>query len=666
MSGQGANEPAPTPEKTTAFPASPSAIEPGSSSEPGLTLRSLLIGLLLAMFTGLWVRQSEILVLATQVSESVPTIPALTALVLLMSGNALLRRIPGVRPLSRPERIVIFLFVAVSSMVMGIGVTQFLFALMGTPFYFQEAKIAEARALLPQWLMPHDAEVMRRMFESASDGRVPWEFWWRPALFWIGFFVALGWTLYCLMALFYRAWAQDERLAFPLVTIPMEMTDDQNARSIFRNKLMWFGFALAASYNLVNIAHAFTPSFPAFGKEVRFDGIFTFGPWKELQYASFHFRPDLIGLGYLVSTEISLTVWLSFVVTKLTAVTASAMGYEPRGLYAQEQGIGAYLVLAGVLVWTARRRLAAAWHAMLSRQESPGPEGIRLRWALPGLLVGFIAVWGFMTAAGMAAWVSAIYLLIVLAVALVYGRLRAQTGLPMVWLFPFYMQKNVLLYTFGSQPFAAASPTTLVTWALFVFLARGYYPTITGYQIEAMELTRRGKVRPGHVATAVLLAIAVGIALGWYNHLVPYYQHGAQQLRGGIWGTWVSIPEYRSATQLRDTPLHSDLTRTYATGAGGLMVLLLSFGRLHLASFPFHPLGYAMSCSFGEVLWGSFFVVWLLKSLALRYGGMRFYRLSIPFFLGFALGHFAVAGIFWGLVGAWSGDAVRGYEVFFG
>ena len=73
-----------------------------------------------------------------------------------------------------------------------------------------------------------------------------------------------------------------------------------------------------------------------------------------------------------------------------------------------------------------------------------------------------------------------------------------------------------------------------------------------------------------------------------------------------------------------------------------------------------------MACSYGSLIWGPFLVVWTLKSLALRYGGMQFYRQTIPFFLGLAFGHFAIAGILWGLTGAWTGDSVQGYPVFFG
>ncbi len=96
------------------------------------------------------------------------------------------------------------------------------------------------------------------------------------------------------------------------------------------------------------------------------------------------------------------------------------------------------------------------------------------------------------------------------------------------------------------------------------------------------------------------------------------------------------------------------------------MVIVLTFLHLRFTSFPLHPLGYAMTCSYGSLIWGSFFIVWLLKSLMLRYGGMKLYRQTIPFFLGFALGHFAVAGILWGLTGVWTGEAVKGYAVWFG
>jgi len=639
-----------------------------SAGEPGLSRRALLVAVALTVLSGLWVRQSEIVVLSTQITESVPAIPGLAALVLLLLVNVVLRRLPRLRPFTRAELLVIFLFVTVSSTVMGIGIEQFLFALIGAPFYYKTDDIPTVRPFLPGWLMPHDLTAIRHLYESAPDGRVPWNLWIGPGLCWLGFFLALWWTLYCLMALFYRVWAEEEKLSFPLVFLPMEMTGgDPGATPFFKNRLMWGGFALAAVYNLGNILHALYPSYPAFGKEVDIGAMFTSPPWNGLVPLGFYFRPEMIGLGYLVSTNISLSVWFSFFVLKLGAVFATAKGYQAQELYPQEQGIGAFLVLAGMLIWLSRRHLGKIWQSTLTGRDDSRLEGLSYRWMFLGFWGGFLAVWAFATAAGMAWWVALAYLLMVLAVALVYGRLRGQTGVPLVWLFPFFMQKQALIYTFGSQPFVASSPTTMPTWALFSFLARGYYPTVTGYQVEAMEIARRANINMRRVVLAITLALVIGFIVGWYNHLAPYYQRGALQLReGGIWGTWEATREYQTAAQYATTSKRPELQRIWATGAGAVIVVVLSFLHLRFTGFPLHPLGYAMACSYGSLIWGSFFIVWLLKSLALRYGGMAFYRKTIPFFLGFALGHFAVAGIFWGLVGVWTGEAVKGYAVYFG
>jgi hypothetical protein len=643
--------------------------QPAAPLEHGLTARSLVVSVVLTLLAGLWIRQAEIVVLSTQISESIPAIPGLAALVLLVPLNALLARIPRARPLTRAEILVVFLFVVVSSTVMGVGVQRFLIALLATPFYFTLGSLPKVKEHLPSWPMVTDEELIRQLYEGSPDGRVPWHVWWQPGLIWLCFFLALWITMYCLMALFYRAWAEDERLAFPLVFLPMEMTGgDTGTGRFFRNPLMWAGFGLAAFYNVVNILYALNPSFPAFGKQIDISPpAFPDPPWSAVNPIAFHIRPEMVGLGYLVSTEISFTVWVSFLVMKAAAVGSAAAGY-PAGQfpYPQEQGFGAYMVLALMVVWLSRRHLLRAWRSALAGREAAGPEGITFRWAFIGLFTGFAAVWGFATLAGMAGWVALAYLSIVMAVALVYGRLRGETGVPLVWLFPYFQQKNWLLYTFGSHPFLASGQSTLPVWGLFTFLARGYFPAMTGYQVEAMELARRARIDGRRVALALLLAVAVGFAVGWYHHLTPYYQHGAQQLRGGIWGTWVAIPEYQNAATFPVTPKLPELPRIWASGAGAVVAAALSLLRLRFATFPLHPLGYAITCSYGSLVWGPFFLVWLLKSLALRYGGMAFYRRTVPFFLGLALGHFAVAGIFWGLIGAWTGEAVGGYPVFFG
>jgi hypothetical protein len=331
--------------------------------------------------------------------------------------------------------------------------------------------------------------------------------------------------------------------------------------------------------------------------------------------------------------------------------------------YAQEQGMGAYILLGTLFLLAAGRRLILGF---LKGRGGPREQVRRERWAALGVLAGFGAVVAFCSAVGMALWVAALYIAIVLMVAVVYARVRGEVGAPLLWLFPFYMPKNVILYTLGSTALASTGTATLPAFALFTFLARGYFPTMIGYQIEGLELSRRGGISPRAMTAIIISALIVGFALGWYFHLVPYYQYGAQYLRGGIWGSGMAVQEYTWAHNYLQTPKPPDPNRIWATAGGGGLALVLLLLRQHWVGFPFHPLGYAITCSYGSLIWWSFFVVWVLKLIILRYGGMALYRRTVPAFLGLALGHYFVAGVFWGLVGAFSGDAVRGYGVWFG
>ena len=86
-----------------------------------------------------------------------------------------------------------------------------------------------------------------------------------------------------------------------------------------------------------------------------------------------------------------------------------------------------------------------------------------------------------------------------------------------------------------------------------------------------------------------------------------------------------------------------------AFGTG--ITLLLAALRARFIGFPLHPAAYALNMSFAnDFFWGDMFVAWLLKSLILRYGGIKVYRQALPFFLGLILGDF-VSGAAWSIVG---------------
>ena len=72
---------------------------------------------------------------------------------------------------------------------------------------------------------------------------------------------------------------------------------------------------------------------------------------------------------------------------------------------------------------------------------------------------------------------------------------------------------------------------------------------------------------------------------------------------------------------------------------------VLLFLRHRFTWWPLHPIGFPIAGTFAIVSydWFSIFLAWLLKSITMRYGGVRLYRALLPFFLGLVLGEFATA-----------------------
>ncbi len=644
--------------------------EPVERGEGRVTARSVLIAIVLTVACGVWVRQAEIVVLSTQITESVPPIPAIAVLMALVLLNPLLRRAAARLALTRAEMLTIYCFIAIAITMLGVGVARFWLSLITAPFYFATASndFASLWPAFPNWLVVKDPKAIHDLYVRSPTGAVPWRLWLVPMAAWTAFFLALWVCMLCMMLLVRRRWIHEERLTFPIVELPLEITaasGRQSAPAFLRDPWMWGGFALAAVYNVINMLQGMFPGMPAPGKLLDLSPMLENSNFKVLQPLELWYRPELIGFGFLVPSEILFSMWFFFVVSKAEALLASAYAFDiPGAPFEQQQSIGAFLLLGVWSLWQVRADIARSLRSLWRPAERV--EGIP-RWALPGLVGSFVFLCWFCIAAGMKPWVPVAYLAIVLLTALVVARIRAAAGVPLIWLFPFYQQKKILLYTLGVAPFLGGKiPTTLVIFAMLTVLARGYFPSAIGYQIESLKIAEEARIGRRQICAVMVLACLVGLVVAYYYHLDPYYRYGAQNLRGGIWGTWLSIPEYTDVVNAPTAPALPDLYRTGASIFGALLAAALLLLRSAFVSFPLHPVGYAVATAFGGTVWWSFFLTWIAKTAILRWGGMPLYRRAVPAFLGFALGHFFVAGAVWGLIGAWWQEGAQAYPVWFG
>ena len=643
----------------------------------GLTVRALLLGILFTVLCSFWIDQAEVVTFFCQITESVPPVPAIAVIIVLVLLNPLLRRMWRRLALRRAEILLVYAFMTITATLPGCGIARFFMNTLPVPFYFDtpENRYAEYRQHIPKWFAVHDIEVVRQLYEGSPGGKIPWHAWWLPLTMWFLFYLALYMAFLFLMVIFRRQWTEREKLTYPLLYLPLELTPPGESRSLIadflRNRVMWIGFGIAALYNVVNIINAYNPAVKALGKYYDVGALFTERPLTALRPMVLHYRPDMVGFGYLVSTEVAMSVVAFYALFKLESLVAAIVGYSKAGFpFQQEQGIGAYVAMALFLAWVGRAHLkgvvAKAFGARTDVRDDGEPASYRT--AVWGFLVASVVAWVWTNRAGMGSWVWLLYYFLILAVALTYARIRAEVGVPQIWMFPYYQSYKAMKFVFGSNRLrVGGSWSTLTIFTSLVVLSRGYFQSVQGYQIESLRLAELGGIRPRSMTWTLVIAMLVGMWVAWWLHLRSYYEYGA----GGVralegWGAGLAKQEYTELAGYADAPAPPDVARTTAAGFGFALAGALTVLRVLFLRFPLHPLAYCMTTSYGELIWGSFLIVWLVKSTVFKLGGMRTYRRLIPGFIGLALGHFFTAGIAYGLVGAYGSEAFRRYSIWFG
>ena len=647
----------------------------------GLSFSTILIALVLLAGAMAWVLQAEIISQGVQLGESVPVVPAVGALLLLTVIGLLLRRFSRHIRLSQGQIIYIYAFLCVAVTMSSVGVLRLLFPNITPLYYFQtpENNFVELQRYMPTWLSPAP-NVIQAMYEGAANGQVPWAAWAVPVAMWTLFMTAWFCAMLGLMALFRRQWMDKERLTFPIAQLALDISDQDGKRILggfFGNPLMWIGFALGCAFNIGNILQAWNPAVPAMGQQYDIGRLFTERPLSAIRPLAIVWRPENIGLGYLVSTEITLSVWMFYLLQRFANVVLTGAGYQISGFpFDREQSFGAYFGLGIFLIWVARYQLRdiimAAFRQGADRLKhiNDADEPLSHRTAVMMALGGFGFMLAFAMKAGMWWWTALIYFGLILLFALVYARARAEAGAAMVWLCPFFLHKQMMIYVAGSAPFVSGPNLgNLTIFSTFMHVSRGYFQSQMAYQVESSKLAQETGLNQRTMSRWLIVAVILGTLAASYIHLHAYYSAGANILEGGTtqggYRVTLARTEFEELSGFMKSHRPPDRPRALAGLSGALIVAVLVVLRSQFLRFPLHPLGYAMVTAYGGPLWGPFLLVWMAKTLILRLGGMRAYKRGVPFFMGLVVGHFFLAGLVWGWISIIN-EMYRRYVVSFG
>ena len=97
--------------------------------------------------------------------------------------------------------------------------------------------LGATRPRCAQWLLPGQHDSLDRR-QSSRAGQL-------PCCLGAHLSSAVFWTLLCAMSLFRKQWIEEERLTFPLVLLPLEITENGGRAPIFKNPIFWAGVIIA-------------------------------------------------------------------------------------------------------------------------------------------------------------------------------------------------------------------------------------------------------------------------------------------------------------------------------------------------------------------------------------------------------------------------------------
>jgi len=687
------------------------------------TLRAVVIAIVLSLLVSAWTKQAELVTLTSQVSESTPPVASILALFLLLGLSGVLVQLAtrceahrALAPIGRAcrwliltpgEMLVVFVFLAITAAMPGVGLfRQVMPCLMVTQYFgLPSNHLAEMATFIPRQWAPSDPEVARIFWEGADvslpslgiesvpvagpvigsvyrflagPALVPWQYWLVPFLLWSAYLSTYFIGAFCLVTLFRRHWQEDEHLTFPVSSLAVEMLRREGSLlsgvSFLRDPVVWVGFSLAVIYNVFNALKVFNPAVPALGISYPIGALFTESPWNEMRGLAIFYKPEILGVGYLVPSDVLFSIWFFTLVGWLVRPFAKMAGYSPAGFpFVTQQAMGAFVLLGFYFIYQGRVRLLEIarelWRG--GRREGEADEPVRPSAAFVIAILGIVVVIGMPILFGVEWWVSMMYFGIMFLVLIVYCRNRAEMGFPIVWGYPLYQQREFMVNFVGSAPLVSASNMksfTLLT--MFSWLQRSVNQATTSIGQEAYVAAHRLGQSRRVIARIVVAALIFGLMTSFLVNLATYYEYGGLVLSspGGIEGgqmTQEVLSQFTAISQWIDEPAPPNRQKISYTVIGAVLALAMILGRRAWVQFPFHPGGYALAyCHGGSYMWFPALLLWVTKTLTLRLGGVGLYRRLAPGFLAFTLGHFFSVGI-WSLVGLLAGEWVRRYIVWF-
>ena len=622
-------------------------------STSSITGRSILIGTILCIFNAYWLAYAAELIrpqfLLNFVSLFFNAIFSLFALIVV---NVPLKRFSPRHALTAQEMLVAYIMVVMVSTIGGHTMMTFLIGTLAHPFRFATSENEWADLFwryIPEWFVPN-SNALDDYFEGDSTFYIAKHLrgWLVPILVWTGFVALLWFVMICLNTIIRAQWTEKEKLAYPIIQLPLQMAQGRNR--FYKNGVMWIGFGVAGFFEiLAGLNHLF-PQIPAVRLNYySISHLFTEKPWNAIGWISLSAYPFIIGLTFFVPLDISMSAWFFFLFGKVERIIRVGMMGTGELFFAERAG-GAWLAVGVLGLWGTRHHLRDVWQKFLNPNAriDDSQEPMTYRTAIVGLILGLLFLTLFCLKAGMTPVGILGFCVIFLVMAIGVTRVRAEFGPPsheILALDP----ARLMTVTFGPR-FVGTSNLTIISFYYWLNRLNVSHPMPN--QLEGFKIAERAKINSRHLVWVMMLATIVGTLASFWAFLHLMYKVGALSVHGYIVGIGNEVFGRRLERWINN-PTGPNIGGSQSMGIGAVMTWLLYFLRHRFMWWPFHPIGYVMTAATWGGLadfWFSVFLGWLVKFVILTVFGLRVHQRAIPFFLGLVMGDYVFVSM-WALIG---------------
>ncbi|UCH36383.1 MAG: hypothetical protein JSV65_08520, partial [Armatimonadota bacterium] len=458
---------------------------------------------------------------------------------------------------------------------------------------------------------------------------------------WFAFILLLSLLLYGVAIIFSRQWARHERLAYPVVQLPLSLVE--SGRKLIASRLLWIGILLPVALHGLNGATRLFPQLPPLKIVHYADYLTAARPWTSAWPIIFALNLYVIGIGFFVPTDVLFSAWFFVWLWKAALVVTNMLGFGDPNIYqgapyVTENTYGSYLALALYVPWIGRMHLRNVLRS--ARFGSLDEPGRKLVWLIAG--GGVLAALFVRFLVGLSWWAAALFVMLFLAFSLGLARLRAQAAPPDPGLT--IGQGDAAMKVALGPHFLDQRSIVGLSLYLNSFTRWGQRNPI-GAMTDGLRLRADGA---GGWRWVIPLALLVAIPSGLLITLSLYFRYGlgAQayywQGASGDWMMDDARALLTSSERWRPGP-------AVGIASGFLITCALALLRSRFPSFPLHYVGFTITAGYGmHHMWFSVFLVWAIKASLLRWGGLRAYRAAFPFFAGLLIGECVMQA-------AWSG-----------